>query len=518
MVVILLVLVLGAAVLAVCGLIWKQMMIWRLWKRHFYANEIHNQEDITKEYLRKVENHYQPAVEDDLDLLQVFHQLNTTRCEIGREYMYARMYMPPTHHQDLERMIDKIKDEKRFRKILYEFYQLGKGYSEALDLFEHFDSFHKKDYVILILLYVMLVLIILSGIFIQPDYFIGLFLWLVADSALYSHYHSKSYASLPKAISYCYVVEAMEKFERLGLFDEDEDIHQMIQKGLKYTVFYRTVSKLTAFDVLSIMEMIKAVFMIPVIQYIILSSHQKELEKDFIRMYEWIGLIDMAITVADLRQNRETCIPETGTEIKIDFHNCYHPLIKNAVKNSLTTSSSCMITGCNASGKSTFIKTIGINLTMAKAFHTCFADKFYYVDLPVCTSIHIKDDLESGESYYVREIKIMKTILDQVWQQPCFVFIDEILRGTNEKERVEISRVIVDELFHSDSLVFVTTHDLALVDYFLDMPQYCFVDEIKDHQLYCDYKIREGISKIGNAVKLLRVYNYDDRILNKIKI
>lgn len=112
----------------------------------------------------------------------------------------------------------------------------------------------------------------------------------------------------------------------------------------------------------------------------------------------------------------------------------------------------------------------------------------------------------------------MKTILDQVWQQPCFVFIDEILRGTNEKERVEISRVIVDELFHFDSLVFVTTHDLALVDYFLDMPQYCFVDEIKDHQLYCDYKIRKGISKIGNAVKLLRVYNYDDRILNKIKI
>lgn len=97
------------------------------------------------------------------------------------------------------------------------------------------------------------------------------------------------------------------------------------------------------------------------------------------------------------------------------------------------------------------------------------------------------------------------------------MFIDEILRGTNERERIEISRVIIQDLFEHHSLTFITTHDLKIVDYFLDTPQYCFLDEVKNHQLYCDYKIKKGICRVGNAIKLLEVYDYDPELLAKIK-
>lgn len=517
MFIIILIILLCGFCIALWGICYKYFKIHQLWKLHFFSSDIHNNEEINREYLNFVNHHYDQTVENDLELLDVFQYINTTRCEIGREYMYGRMYMTPDHHDDLEMIITKIKDEKTLKKILYELYKLSKGYSQGLDLFRHINHFQIKDYLLLASLYIALIIIIALGLLVDFEYFFYLFFWLAADMAIYSHYQAKNFESVPKATSYCYVIEAMKAFERLHLFDNNQDVLPMIQKGLKYTLISRIVNKISFFDVFSLMEFVKGILMIPVLQYMLLYYHKQELENDYIQLYEWIGLIDMAITIADLRNHQDTCIPRESQNIKLSFENCYHPLIANVVKNSFSTEKSCMITGSNASGKSTFLKTIGINLIMAKAIHTCFADKFCYKDLPICTSIHIKDDLESGESYYVKEIKTLKSILEHVWKEPCYVFIDEILRGTNEKERIEISRVIMKELYQTQSLVFVTTHDLTLVDDFTNIPQYCFSDQIKNHQLYCDYKIKKGISKIGNAIELLYVYQYDERILKALK-
>lgn len=516
MIVLLIVFLVCIVILIIGRFCWKKIMIWHLWKLHYFANDFPQTKKITKEYLHRVKNHYDKTVEDDLELVKVFNQLNTTRSKIGSEYMYARMYMTPNHHQELEQMIRRLENKKVLKKVLYEFYCLEKGFSGGLDLFDDDNVFELKDYFLLAVLYLALFGIILSGILGDYENFIFLFLWLMADCALYSYFQRKSDGLLTKATSYCYVVNALKSFERLNLFNDDLEVKKIVQRALRSTWLSRVMLKLTLIDIFFIMEFVKAILMIPVIQYLILFLHQERLRQDYLKMYEAIGLVDMAITIADLRKKRKTCIPDHGQEIKMECQNCYHPLIKNAVANSFTTNCSCIITGSNASGKSTFLKTLGVNLVMAKAYHTCFSESFYYVDLPICTAIHIKDDLIANESYYVKEIKTLKAILEKVWQQPCFVFIDEILRGTNEKERIEISRVIVNELFNTNSLVFVTTHDLALVDYFLDRPQYCFMDEVKDNQLYCDYKIKKGVSKIGNAIKLLHVYNFDERILKAI--
>lgn len=176
-----------------------------------------------------------------------------------------------------------------------------------------------------------------------------------------------------------------------------------------------------------------------------------------------------------------------------------------------------MITGSNASGKSTFLKVIGVNMVMAKTLHTCFADEWICYDFTIHSAIHMKDDLTSGDSYYVKEIKTLKTMIDDVKVKDCLIFIDEILRGTNETERVMISQAILNYLFQSTSIVLVTTHDLSLVEKFQDIDQYCFRDAIINQQLSCDYKIHKGRCTVGNAIALLEIYGYHQDILCQLK-
>ena len=210
-------------------------------------------------------------------------------------------------------------------------------------------------------------------------------------------------------------------------------------------------------------------------------------------------------------------MPELTQDKQLSFVEAYHPLISNPVKNSFSTTRSCMITGSNASGKSTFLKMIGINMLMAKTLHTCFADEWKCYHYTIHSAIHMKDDLTSGDSYYVKEIKTLKAMIDDVKEKDCMIFIDEILRGTNEKERVMISQAILTYLFQSSSLILVTTHDLSLVEKFPWIDQYCFRDAIVNNQLSCDYKIHQGRCTVGNAIALLEIYGYDADIINAIR-
>lgn len=99
----------------------------------------------------------------------------------------------------------------------------------------------------------------------------------------------------------------------------------------------------------------------------------------------------------------------------------------------------------------------------------------------------------------------------------CLILIDEILRGTNEKERIAISKVVLKYMFESQSLIFVTTHDLSIVDAFSNISQYCFNDDIVDKIWKSDYKIKAGVCKVGNAIKLLEVYGFDSKIVEQLK-
>ena len=204
--------------------------------------------------------------------------------------------------------------------------------------------------------------------------------------------------------------------------------------------------------------------------------------------------------------------------IEFEMEQGYHPLLINPVKNSISTKRGVLLTGSNASGKSTFLKTAALNAILAQTIHTCMADAYRAPLFYVYSSMTLRDDIEGGESYYIVEIKALKRILDAAvsGQQPILCFVDEVLRGTNTVERIAASTQILKSLGGSGILCFAATHDIELTDLLRDeFDNYHFEEDVREGDVVFNYKLLPGKATTRNAIKLLELMGYAPEIIQK---
>lgn len=238
--------------------------------------------------------------------------------------------------------------------------------------------------------------------------------------------------------------------------------------------------------------------------------------ENYLTVYRCIGEIDAAISTASFRKSLLwCCIPEYTKKKRLEMAEVYHPLIEEPVANDFTMEKSCLITGSNASGKSTFIKAVAINIILAQAINTCAAKYFLIPSAEVITSMAVRDDLMAGESYFIREIRYLKRILDSITEERVtFCAIDEILRGTNTGERIRASRAILEYLRDKNCIAVVATHDKELTELLEDdYLNYHFSEEIGENDIEFSYKIMEGPATSQNAVKLLEFAGFPEEII-----
>lgn len=238
-------------------------------------------------------------------------------------------------------------------------------------------------------------------------------------------------------------------------------------------------------------------------------------------VYEIVGFLDSIISIASFRESIDYfSIPQFNTDnIKVkvlEFNEAYHPLIKDPITNSITVARGVMITGSNASGKSTFIRTVAINAILAQTIATCLAKEYKTTFFNIFSSMALKDNLFAQESYYIAEIKSLKRIIDALNDDiPCLCFIDEVLRGTNTIERIAASSQVLKNLGESNCICFIATHDIELTTilskYF---DNYHFQEEFTNNEIIFDYKIYTGKASSRNAIKLLKMIGYKDSIIN----
>jgi ABC-type multidrug transport system fused ATPase/permease subunit len=171
-----------------------------------------------------------------------------------------------------------------------------------------------------------------------------------------------------------------------------------------------------------------------------------------------------------------------------------------------------VITGSNMAGKSTFIKTIGINLCMAYAGGVVHASVFRSIPLRLHTCIHISDSIAEGYSYFYAEVRCLKSLLDKLNSSeepyPLLYMVDEIFRGTNNRERLIGSQSYLQALIGRDGIGLLATHDLelaALADSSYRLQNYHFRDHVEDGRLAFDYKIRSGRTPTTNALKIMQM-------------
>ncbi len=196
-----------------------------------------------------------------------------------------------------------------------------------------------------------------------------------------------------------------------------------------------------------------------------------------------------------------------------------HPLIPEAkrVDNSFTLQGIgkiALITGSNMAGKSTFLRSVGINLVLAQAGAVVCAKSFRFSPARLISSMRIADNLAESTSTFYAELKKLKSVIDAVnAHEPVFILLDEMLRGTNSNDRHLGSEAMIRQLIRQDAVAMVATHDISLAspDPALrsGITNYYFDAQVSNDELYFDYRLKPGICQSLNASILMRKIGID---------
>lgn len=194
-----------------------------------------------------------------------------------------------------------------------------------------------------------------------------------------------------------------------------------------------------------------------------------------------------------------------------DVKGAVHPLIpeKEAVTNDFKIDKEefLIITGANMAGKSTFLRTVSLQIIMSNVGLPVRAEHSEYSPIKLITSMRTVDSLAEESSYFYAELSRLKFIIDALKTDRYFIVLDEILKGTNSKDKAIGSKKFLEKLVRSKSTGIIATHDLSLCEVADKMPSvrnHYFDAQIIDDELYFDYKMKDGICQNMNASFLLR--------------
>ena len=234
---------------------------------------------------------------------------------------------------------------------------------------------------------------------------------------------------------------------------------------------------------------------------------------DIERWIEAMSEIDMLISLSNYSFNHpDYALPEFIDDIIIEAISAGHPLIRGGmVTNDFRIDnlhSFVIITGANMAGKSTFLRTIGVNMVLAYAGAPVCAKQFKLATIPLFTSMRTTDNLAKGTSYFHAELLRLQKLVERASQQkPVFIILDEMLKGTNSHDKLNGSLKFLIKLLEMPISGIIATHDLALGELASSHPanfrNLCFEICHTDNGITYDYKLKNGISKNMNASILL---------------
>jgi DNA mismatch repair ATPase MutS len=253
-----------------------------------------------------------------------------------------------------------------------------------------------------------------------------------------------------------------------------------------------------------------------------LAAHRQTL----VRVATVVGDIDAALSVAEWRAEREDWTrPEfSASGSSTSISTIRHPLIADAVPNdvSLIPGRGLLITGSNMSGKSTFLRTVGLNIVLAQTIHTCLASSYHSPVIDVQSCIGRADDLIAGKSYYLVEVEQVVSRLRASDGQATHLFIlDELFRGTNAVERIAAGEAVLRQLLSANGsskphLVMAATHDAELVGMLADLfDPWHFTDRLTDEGLAFEYRLVPGVATTRNAIALLALHGASDAVVTR---
>jgi len=273
---------------------------------------------------------------------------------------------------------------------------------------------------------------------------------------------------------------------------------------------------------MGLIQYLKILFLVDVLSYRavrrLLGLHRELLQDLFLAVGEVDALRAMA---SFLGACPVSCVPDFGgPRSGRKVRGLIHPLLDSPVPHDLTMDrGALLVTGSNMSGKTTFLKTLGVNAVLAQVCHHALATACALPLLRVVTSIGRADNLIEGRSYYLAEVESVHRIVSAAEsREPHLFLLDEIFRGTNTAERIAGGYGVLRHLANGRHLVLVATHDGELVDLLEGVYEVChFTEEVGAEGLAFDYTLRPGPSTRSNAIALLEFAGFPEGLVRNAR-
>lgn len=466
----------------------------------------------------------------DLSMDDIYKKINNTQSSAGREVLYDILRNPLCSLKELKKrdsiieyFMNNFEERLKLQLILS---NLGNNYDANTTLCLFLDEDNSKNRLKLYrtlraIPFISLLLIVINKSF--------LFITMLSVALnIFISFNNKNrkidvsgFTYIIKTINVAFKIKDM----KINVLDNNlENIAEDLEKVKK--IKKKSISK-NPNSVLSDLNIFSEYANMITLSELITYEKVKETiikNKEYLKsIYEYVGGVDALISISSFRTSldyysKPQFLASTKKEDNIiNFEELYHPLINNPVSNSLDINKGVLITGSNASGKSTFIKSVAINQILCQSIYTSCSKKYEGTFFNIYTSMALKDDVLNEESYYMVEIKSLKRIIDKCNENmPCLCFVDEILRGTNTVERIASSSEVLSHLNKSNAICIAATHDIELT-YLLEKEydNYHFEEEITDDDIVFDYKLNKGRAKSRNAIKLLSLIGYEQNIVEK---
>ncbi len=467
----------------------------------------------------------------DLDFEELFMFLDRTHSKVGQQYLYNQLrnpFMDRKKVETREQLIKLFMNDEPFRlKIQQHLEKLNSSETYFVaSLFQEAIVKPPKWYKFLKLLAVIPVVTFL--LIPLSELFVYLFVISITTN-LGIHYNNKTTlfqytSSIPQLIvlyNKCAILSDQEAFA--GVNDTIKMHLATLKKATRNMSIFKADARVdneAAILVWGITELLKVPFLLePILLFSVLKEIDDKREA-LEALYEFIGEIDLTISVASLRKGLQNyCSPEVlNDNCKIEFNELYHPLIVNCVSNNLAVRDrSVLLTGSNMSGKTSFIRTVGISTLTAFTINTCFAASFSVPTTRIYSAIRITDDLMNDKSYYFEEVLTIKEMIEAAESKETNLFLlDEIFKGTNTVERIAAGKAVLSQLASKNNIVFVSTHDIELADFLFDQYDlYHFSELIDGNSVGFDYQLKSGKLKNRNAIRILEINGYPENVVRE---
>ncbi len=476
---------------------------------------------------------------DDLAMDEIFSEIDVCYSPAGRNELYTllRKCLPTETESDTRRnLVERMRSDEQFRMaVLQEIAVLDN------DADHDPATILSKEALIedrLFPLYLALSLAALASLF-SPA-FLGLRLGLLAIFGMFILnlwiYNRKSKAVSALVPPLRGLFRLLRQGSRIARIDFGETgfgaetLRKELAKTSGLSRSFRSVltgsaagSASAGADIVETLTIyVKIIFLIDLIAYSRLVKGIRRLIEPLRRIYRVVGYLDAVHSVGSFLEWAEgLCTPQVGSSLDgtlaLSAVGLYHPLLEEPVANSIELDKpGAIVTGTNMAGKSTFLRSLGVNAILAQTIGACFAESYAATRFLVMSSIEKKDVLQEGKSFYYAEAERIFRMLESLEDDtPVLLLIDELLSGTNSLERESASVAILDYLSQRNALTVAATHDVTIARRLEGRyAAHYFTDRATETGLSFDYLIRPGIVRTRNAIKLLSLIGYPQEVID----